>query len=508
MPPPTAAPSTSSGPAAVLGRTVPRLWTAPLRELTPEASYGYDVIAFARDVLDEPLDEWQAWLVVHMGELLPDGRPRFRTVLAIVSRQQGKSHLIRVLILFWLFVERQKIVLATSTDRSYAKAAWRATVDTAKSNPWLSAELPARATVEQLGEEELRTVHGSKYKFAATNRRAGRSLTINRLVIDEIREHVNYDAWSASTFAMNAVPTAQAVCVSNQGDITSVVLEHLRTPALTFIETGEGDPRLGLFEWSCPPGSSPTDLHALAYSCPSLGRGRTDADTLLGTATRAVAAGGEELTSFRTEVMCQKVPLLDPAIDHDRWHDSGTGEPLDLAEHRRQVALCFDISLDGTHASLVAAAVVDGRVHVEVVKAWSGHGCGTQIRGELPALVEKVRPRALGWFPMGPAAALAAELKDRGARGWPPPRVKVAELTPETTAVCMGLAEQVRAGELVHPRDPMLDAHVAAAQKLHRGDGWVFVRRGSSPIDGAYALAGAVHLARTLPPAPPPLLAL
>ena len=102
-----AARSTSSGPDArtgqpllgeILGRTEPRLWTPPLVELTPETSYGFDVIGFASMVLEEPLDPWQEWAAIHGGELLPDGRPRFRTLLILVARQQGKSHLARALI--------------------------------------------------------------------------------------------------------------------------------------------------------------------------------------------------------------------------------------------------------------------------------------------------------------------------------------------------------------------------------------------------------------------------
>ena len=74
-----------------LGSITPRLWTRPLRELTPQTSYGYAVIYFAAVVLGRPLDPWQQWLVIHLGELLPDGLPRFRKVLVVVARQNGKT---------------------------------------------------------------------------------------------------------------------------------------------------------------------------------------------------------------------------------------------------------------------------------------------------------------------------------------------------------------------------------------------------------------------------------
>jgi hypothetical protein len=80
--------------------------------------------------------------------------------------------------------------------------------------------------------------------------------------------------------------------------------------------------------------------------------------------------------------------------------------------------------------------------------------------------------------------------------------VAIEEIKGDVAPVCMGFAEAVDAGDVVHPQDDMLDQHVGAAQRLWRGDVWVFGRKGASPIDGAYAAAGAVHLARTLPPAP------
>jgi hypothetical protein len=66
----------------------------------------------------------------------------------------------------------------------------------------------------------------------------------------------------------------------------------------------------------------------------------------------------------------------------------------------------------------------------------------------------------------------------------------------------MGLAELVRAGSVLHSGDPLLDTHVLGAEKSARGDAWVFTRQGSGYVDGAYAAAGAVHLARTLPATP------
>jgi len=486
----------------VLGSTEPRLWTPPLRELTPETSFGFDLIDFARDILGIDLDPWQRYAAIHIGELLPDGRPRFRIVLILVARQNGKTLLAKVLILYWMFMVGVPLVLTTGTDRSYAKKTWQAINEMIRRNPILAPELDRiRLTI---GEEATFTTSGSELGFAANNASAGRSRTIDRALIDEVREHKSLDAWGSIKGAMNAVPYGQLVCITNQGDDTAALLDMLRDPALEYIETGEGDPRLGLFEWSSPPGSDPEDVAALAAANPNLVR-RVDLDSILGDARRAKRAGGPELASFRTEVMCQRVALLDPAIDPDAWAACGTSTPIDLAEHRDRVALCLDVSLDGTHATLTAAATIGGITHVDVVRAWDDMQA---LRRELPGLVEQVRPARFGWFPNGPAAALAADLAERRGSGWPPRRVELTPITSETAAVAMAMPQLVTAGQVVHTRDPMQDAHVARAQRARRGDQWIYGRRGTGPIDATYALAGAVHLARTMPPPRPRLVAL
>jgi Phage Terminase len=472
----------------------PRIATAPLRPLNRHTSLGFDIIEWAKRGVHTPFDPWQEWLLIHAGELLPDGRPRFRKVLVMVARQNGKTHIPVVLSTYWLFVEAVPLILGTSTKLEYARETWQKTIDMVERTDSLDGMHPRRWTREQPGFAYCWTNDKARYKIAASNGNAGRSLTINRLIADELRQHKNYDAWDAAIPAMNAVPDAQAWLLSNAGDDTSVVLNDVRDGALEFIETGRGDERFGLFEWSCPDDSDPEDPAALALANPNLGR-RLDLDSLLGDARRAVLKGGEALTGFQTEYMCQHVKRLNPAVDGYAWRECFM--PGSMTALKKRAAWCLDISPDHQHATLAAAAVTDdGRVRGEVVKAWNNM---RELRMELPRLLDKARPQAFGWMPSGPAAALTADLRAKNRTGYPPPGVTVEEIRADLPAICMGLAELVKARQVLHPNDPLLNAHVTAAEKLIRGDVWVFSRKGEGHCDAAYALAGAVHLARTLP---------
>ncbi|MBQ1039295.1 terminase large subunit [Micromonospora sp. C81] len=480
----------------VLGHVEPRLWTAPLRELTPETSYGFEVIDFARDILGMPLDSWQEWLVIHAGELLEGGRPRFRKVLVIVARQNGKTHLLKVLALYWLFVEQWPMLLGTSANLATAKEAWEGAIEMALGVPLLAGQI--QAVMRGNNDTHLKLKSGGKYKIAAANRKGGRGLTLDRLIMDELREQHNYTAWKAAMPAMNARPDAQAWLITNQGEDKSIVLNSLRDTGVQALGGNVIDPELGFFEWSAPDGASPLDLDALAQANPNLGH-RLRGASLLADAQRAVEAGGEELTGFRTEIMCQRVSALDAAVDPQAW--SAGNVPGSLAEAKSRVALCLDVSVTRRHATLVAAAVMpDGRVRTRVVAAWEGPQATQELRRDLAGWVRKVGPQAFGWIPNGPAAALAADLKERPGRVSPfPANCSVEEIRAEVSAVCMGLADLVDAGQVLHSDDPLLNSHILAAEKLWSGDVWRFSRKGGGECDAAYAVAGAIHLAKTLP---------
>lgn len=465
-------------------------------------------------MLLHPLDPWQRWAVIHAGELRPDGSLRFRFVLIIVARQNGKTEIVAVLAPYWMFVDKVPQILGTSTKLPMAKKTWKKS-KTLIEKSGLDEMLGRKWYREANGEVEMWTPArtdsgqpwGSSYVIDVSNEEGGRSLSVNRLILDELRQHHDYSAWGASVRTMGARDDAQAWLLSNAGSDRSVVLNEQREAALAAIETGDTETDIFLAEWSAEEDADPLDIHALAQSNPNMNRRGQKSRDLLADARRAVNAGGEALTEYKTEVMCIRVKLLDPAIDPGAWRNCHV--PGDLDDARSRVAMCLDIAPDQLHATIYAAAVMpDNRVRVDFVRAWDGQGCTHRLRRELPGLLARLRPQVLGWLPNGPAAAMAADLAERkGRTDWPPRGIRVTEIKGEIAAVCMSFGEQVATQQLCHSDDPLLNSQLGGVEKFKRGDTWVFSRKGEGHCDAVYSAAGAAWLARTLPPpAPRPLV--
>jgi hypothetical protein len=518
--PSTAHDSPSAEP--VSGSTTPAHFTPPLVvgppgpcgcgcALTDETSAGFAVVEWAAEVLHYPADPWQRWLLIHGLELLPDGRPRFRTLLVEVARQNGKTTLLVILALWWQFVCEVRLVLGTSTKLDYAKESWQRSIEVAEAAPALAAQRGRRWTRDANSEQQSWTTAKARYKIAPSNEEGGRSLTVDRLVLDELRQHHDYTAWAAAVPTGRARRNFQAWCLSNAGTDRSVVLNDLHETALKMIKwidlvgpehvvelkhEAPGDYRAGAFLWVCPVDADPLDPAELAKANPNLGH-RIDLDDLLGDARAAVTAGGDALAKFKTESMCIRVPSMNLAIDLAAWGRSGKRATLD--PYRDRLAACLDVSPDGKRADLVVAALLDDeRVRVEVVKSWDSLA---DVRRELPAWLARTTPFVFGWFPRTGAATLTAELGQpkAGRIEWPPRGVQVMEIKTEAPAVCMGFAALVAEMRVLHSDQEALTTHMGNAEKALLGPVWVFDRRaGAGHVTGAYAAAGAVHLARTI----------
>jgi hypothetical protein len=496
--------TTLQDPPVLVGSTTPRLWTPPLVTgpsgpcgcgcpLTPFTSLGFQAVEFAEGVLNVKLFSWQRYWLIHALEITPSGMFRFRTILTLISRQNGKTHLLKVLSLYLLYLGHAKLILGAAQSLDLAREAWRGAVDIAEAIPELRDEI--QQVLKSTVEYSLILQSGARYRITAANDKAGRGLSVDALILDELRTHKDSAAWAALSNTTMARPNSLIIGLSNAGDDSSIVLNDLRAEALS-----QADPTLGLFEWSAPDGCAIDDRQGWAQANPALGYAVTEQKLMSALRT-------SRPQDFRTENLCQRVDALDAAIDPQGWAACGDSE-LSLEDVKPQVCVGVEVAYDDGHVTAMAAAPLgDGRIGLEVLDAWPST---QEARAGLRALFTRLHPRAVGWFPQGHGTVLGPDLQAMHDEGVIGSRMYLMEddMRPECPGLvkveqvpaCEGLGDLVDNRRLVHSDDQLPNAHVAASIRKDQGDGWRFARRGAGRNDAAYAGAAAVYLARTLPP--------
>jgi len=496
-----------------LGCTEPRIWTKPLVELTPETSYGFAVVRFAEEVLEYRLLPWQKWLLIHMLELDASGRFRFRTIVILVARQNGKTELLKLVTLWFMFAMGVGMVIGTAQNLIVAEKVWASTVELAQSVPDLNEEI---ARVDRgSGRKAMKLRTGEEYQVAAASRRGGRGFTGDLILLDELREHQSWDSWSAVTKTTLARAMALVVCLSNAGDVRSIVLRHLRRIAIeALVEQGaaeleaelkafadqgidlgealgvdlaeagdddEFDPddiepdSLGLFEWSAPPNLSPRNRDGWAMANPSMGY--TD-EYGIGIEERAIAAAlrTDPDWVFRMEVLCQwSSGSAEGPFPPGAW-ESCLDETSSIAEATdRKVGI--DVSANHSYTYIgVAALNQHGIPHVEVAAFRAGSDWvipWLQERG-----ITEVALQGRG----APVSGLKRELEDAGitVTAW-----EGSELAAGTGK----FYSYVRDGKLRHLVQPVVDVAAATAATKPLGDGAWGWDRNHSPTDIAGLVA-------------------
>ena len=354
-----------------MGKTEPRIWTPPMRELTPHTSLGFACVEYAKAVLHKKLYPWQEWALIHafeiVGELGGEWKFRFRTVLFLISRQNGKTVLSEVIASFFLNVLCVDSVFGTSLSLDKAEEVWEAVVQDQESIPELSAELKRVGRTN--GSKKLVLTGLRQYKVGAPTRRAGRGDSNDLVMLDEIREQRDWETWAASVASTNAKPNGMVVCFSNAGDPDSIVLRQLRSQAIALIEgTTAGDfggdvdaSTLGLFEWSAEDGAATDDLEQLAQANPALGYGYLT--------ERALMSNRQTFpeNKFRSECMCQQVETILPQPFPDGAWDAGLDMRSTIAPES-ELLYGIDLSSDRKMTSIAVCGMrTDGNYHIEVI---------------------------------------------------------------------------------------------------------------------------------------------
>ncbi len=481
----------------LLGATTPRIFTRPLVTgragscgcgcaLSAATSLGFSAVEFAADVLGIRLFPWQRWLLIHALELRPDGRFRFRTVLVLVARQNGKTTLVEVKNLWKMFVLQVPLVIGTAQNLDVSEESWDKAVEIVEGTPELYADVAVpkdgRGIVRVNGKKTLRLRSGSRWKVAAVSRRGGRGLSGDDVNLDELREHQTWEAWGAVTKTTMARRKAQVWGFSNAGDDKSVVLNDLQAKGRLAAEHPESDSSLGHFEWSAPLDCRIDDETMWPLPNPSLGY----EDGVSVEALRSALETDPE-PLFRTECLCQRVPDMRPqwsVVPKAAWV-ARLVPPV-----RAEPPVAFGVAASWPDAESTSIGLVGrsgGRLVGQVVERRPG------TSWVLDRLVELDRHQHCGFVidPAGPAGRLVPEVEAKGLN-------LVKATAREVAQACGQFYGQVcgDAPNFAHFGQDELDQAVAGAGKHPVGDAWRWDRQPQGDPLEAITLAAWGHATR------------
>jgi phage terminase large subunit-like protein len=358
------------------GATKPRLQSLPLKG----KSKIDDVIEVAT-ILGEKLLPYQEYVLKDMLTVDKKGMWIRKSNLLLISRQNGKTFLARMLILTHL-IKWNTDVLIMSSNRSMALETFRQVANALENNDHL------KGMVKQIrhanGTESIEMLSGARLDVVAATRDGSRGRSISGLLyIDEVRE-ISADGYRAAMPVVRAHANSHVLLTSNAGDAFSTVLNELRERAL------DNPPKsFGFYEYSAPQYCRLDDRAAWAQSNPALGYTITEAAI-----EEAIATSPIENT--RTETLCQWIDSLSSPWPHGILEETSDSE-LQIPVGGYTV-FGFDVSPSRRNASLVAGQILpDGRIGVGILQTWESAVSvdDLKIAADIKAWADQYRPRQI-----------------------------------------------------------------------------------------------------------------
>lgn len=495
-----------AGESRRLGRTEPRLWTKPLRELTPETSLGFEAIQAAR-IAGRKLHPWQEFFLIHslelaFGSFSSDEFPalRFKTVLLTVSRQNGKSFIMSTRLLWRMMMwdgpeDEPALILGAAHKLNAAEEILDLSIKALRRSA-------GRKYIEHVhntnGNKYLELKNGTRYKCEAASDDGGRGLSVTDLAFDELRQQRDWESWSALTNTTNARFSSQIIAVSNAGTSKSGVLRGLRKQGLDriadweqYVESGissieefanSHDTTMGLFEWSAPDGCDIWDRDGWAQANPSMGYEDEHGiayvtEGMLASKAALVGVGGSEGVPehvFRTENLCQWVTAAVDGPFPDGVFEACVDPKSRIAADSPRVLAIDTAHNRGMTYLAVAGYREDGIPHCEViVKRANTEWVVDTVAEKLAFKPDAVVVQGRG----APASSLIEFLKLKG--------VEVTECQGnDLGASCGQFSDRVMNNSVRFLDQEALNLAAGDAVKKDLGEVWVW-NRAKSPVDVA-----------------------
>ncbi len=450
------------------GATEPRLHSPYI-----EGKNRGDEVAQLADSIGLPLLPWQDFVIRDMTSVDEEGMFIRKTNLVLCARQQGKTHLARMMMLAHLYLFDSKNVIIMSSNRSMALDTFRQVAYAIEGNDGLSK------AVKQIrfanGTESIEMKNGARLDVVAATRDGSRGRTADLLYIDEVRE-ISEEGFRAATPTTRARANAQTLLTSNAGDAFSTVLNDLRERALSF------PPKtFGYYEYSAPQFAAITDRDAWAMANPALGYTVTE-EAL----EEAVATQPVETT--KTELLCQWISSTASPWPHMSVENAGDKD-LKLSPGPLTI-FAFDVAPSRRDGSLVMGQVLaDGRIGVAVLEVFHSDVSIDELfmADHIAKWCKDYYPRTV-CYDKYTTASIAKRLEING--------VHITDISGQKGYQASGdLYEALANNRLVHSGQDLLVTHFANCAAKESDSSWRIVRRKSAgPVDIAIGVSMVVHI--------------
>ena len=449
----------------LIGSTEPRIHT-PLLKGNSKAQEVADLA----EKIGLPLIPWQRWLLDDLLTIDDEGNWKKKLGIALISRQNGKTHLARMLILAHLFLWDTKNVLGMSSNRNMALDTFRQVAYMIEDNQFLKDQVKQIRLAN--GQESITLLNGARYEIAAATRDAPRGKSAGFLYLDEIREWTP-EAFTAALPVTRARPNAMTFMTSNAGDGFSTVLNDLRERSLSYPpET------LGYYEWSAPQHCKINDRKAWVMANPALGY-------LITEQTLEEAVNTNSVEATRTEMLCQ---WIDSAVSPwvygsiEACSDSSLEIPVGP-----NTIMAFDIAPTRRSGALVMGQLKDGKIAVGLAQLWQSEVAIDEVKmaSDINEWAKKYHPHIICYDKYA-TQTLATKLEQSGWR--------MEDVSGQMFyQACSDLADALANIRLIHSGQAELVQHLNNCAAKTNDAGWRIIRRKSAgDVTAAISLAMVV----------------
>ena len=358
-----------------------------------------DQIAELAEKIKVPLLPWQKFVLDDMMKVDAKGNFIRKSNLILVARQNGKTHLARMRVIWGLFYGNEKNHLIMSSNRGMALTSFRDIAWTIEHNNFLKSQVKAIRYAN--GTESIELLNGARLDVVAATRDGSRGRTADFLWIDELRE-IEEEAFRAATPVTRARPNSQSLFTSNAGDAFSTVLNDMRERALSYPPKS-----FGFYEYSAPQYCKIEDRTAWALANPALGHTITE-DAI----EESIATSPIEST--RTETLCQWIDSLQSPWPHGVLE--ATSDSTLTMSPGPLTYFAFDVSPSRRNASLVAGQLLpDGKIGFGLLQTWESAVAvdDLKIAVDVKSWCEQYMPRGV-MFDKYTTASIADRLQNAG----------------------------------------------------------------------------------------------